>query len=106
MRTRILWWEIPYLFRPGGRLSSTAETPAREDARNYAKSCGVTASVLEGLKGELPPDFKLDSRFIDGLNRKSVALVRLYAAGKLPGNFLEIMSCKGGCVGGPCSLHS
>ena len=82
------------------------DRPAREDARNYAKSCGVTASVLEGLKGELPPDFKLDSRFIDGLDRKSVALIRLYAAGKLPGNFLEVMSCKGGCVGGPCSLHS
>ena len=82
------------------------DRPAREDARNYAKSCGVTASVLEGLKGELPPDFKLDSRFIDGLDRKSVAMIRLYAAGKLPGNFLEVMSCKGGCVGGPCSLHS
>ena len=82
------------------------DRPAREDARNYAKSCGVTASVLEGLKGELPPDFKLDSRFVDGLDRKSVAMIRLYAAGKLPGNFLEVMSCKGGCVGGPCSLHS
>ena len=82
------------------------DRPAREDARNYAKSCGVTKSVLEGLKGELPPDFTLDSRFIDGLDRKSVGMIRLYAAGKLPGNFLEVMSCKGGCVAGPCSLHN
>ena len=81
------------------------DRPARDDARNYAKSCGVTASVLQGLADELPPDFKLDAKYIDGLDRKAVAQIRLYAAGKLPGNFLEVMSCKGGCVGGPCSLH-
>ena len=81
------------------------DRPAREDARNYAKSCGVTKSVLEGLKDELPPDFALDAKFIDGVDRKALAMLRLYAAGKLPGNFLEVMCCKGGCVGGPCSLH-
>ena len=30
--------------------------------------------------------------------------MKLYAMGKMPGNFLEVMSCGGGCIGGPCSL--
>ena len=31
-------------------------------------------------------------------------MVKLYAAGKLPVNFLEVMACPGGCLNGPCSL--
>lgn len=80
-------------------------TPASDNGRNYAKSCGVTKAVLDEIADELPPDFKLDSKFIDGLDRKAVGMIRLYAMGKLPANFLEVMACKGGCQNGPCSLH-
>jgi iron only hydrogenase large subunit-like protein len=45
-----------------------------------------------------------DTKFIDGLNRKAVKQLKLYANGKLPGKFLEVMACVGGCVGGPCTL--
>ena len=31
-------------------------------------------------------------------------MVKLYASGKLPANFLEVMACPGGCQNGPCSL--
>ena len=55
----------------------------------------------EGDNGTRP---KIDEKFINGLDRKSVNLLKLYAKGKLPGNFVEVMACAGGCVGGPCSL--
>jgi iron only hydrogenase large subunit-like protein len=29
---------------------------------------------------------------------------KLYAAGKMPVNVLEVMACPGGCQNGPCSL--
>ncbi|MEA4863240.1 MAG: monomeric [FeFe] hydrogenase [Victivallaceae bacterium] len=77
--------------------------PAIATARNFAKSCGVTEAVLKELLGE-DGKIKLDSKFINGIDRKSAKLLALYAAGKLPGNFLEVMSCTGGCVGGPGSL--
>ena len=41
---------------------------------------------------------------IDGIDRKTVAQLKLHALGKLPGNFIEVMACPGGCVNGPCSL--
>ena len=41
---------------------------------------------------------------INGIDRKTCAMVKLYAAGKMPVNFLEVMACPGGCQNGPCSL--
>ena len=82
--------------------------PAAPTARNYAKSCGVTDAVLTEMSEKNPEfgkiGFKLDTKFINGIDKKTAKLLKLYAMGKMPGNFLEVMSCGGGCVGGPCSL--
>lgn len=77
--------------------------PAAVTARNFARSCGVTEAVLTELGG-FKDDFKLDAKAISGIDRKTVAMLKLYGAGKLPANFLEVMCCAGGCVNGPCSL--
>ena len=79
------------------------ERPADKSARNYSKSCGVTAAVVEEACKSIP-DFKLDSKYISGIDKKTIAMIKLYAMGKLPGNFLEVMACPGGCVNGPVSL--
>lgn len=77
--------------------------PAIAEARNFAHSCGVTEAVIKELGG-FKDDFKLDAKAINGLDKKSIAVLKMYAAGKLPANFLEVMCCPGGCVKGPCSL--
>ena len=64
----------------------------------------MTKAVLEEA-GDLPQGFQLDAKFIDGIDRKTLALLKMYDAGKLPANFLEVMSCPGGCINGPCSLR-
>ena len=79
------------------------ERPANPTARNYARSCGVTDAVLAEATAKIP-GFKLDAKQINGIDRKTCAMVKLYAAGKLPVNFLEVMACPGGCQNGPCSL--
>ena len=79
------------------------ERPASASARNFARSCGVTEAVLAEATSKIP-DFRLAAKQIDGIDRKTCAMLKLYAAGKLPANFLEVMACKGGCVNGPCSL--
>lgn len=77
--------------------------PAAATARNFAQSCGVTEAVLDEATGKIP-GFTLASKQIDGIDRKTCAMLKLYAAGKLQANFLEVMACPGGCVNGPCSL--
>ena len=77
--------------------------PAAAAARNFAKSCGVTEAVLAETTAKLP-DFKLSAKQIDGNDRRTAGILKLHALGKLPGNFIEVMACPGGCVNGPCSL--
>ena len=79
------------------------ERPAAASARNFARSCGVTEAVLAEATAKIP-DFQLSAKQINGIDRKTCAMLKLYAAGKLPANFLEVMACPGGCVNGPCSL--
>ncbi len=78
--------------------------PADAHSRNYARSCGVTEAVLADILKD-DADFKLDSKFINGIDKKTVAQLKLYGSGKLAANFLEVMCCPGGCVNGPCSLN-
>ena len=79
------------------------ERPADPTARNYARSCGVTEAVLAEATSK-DSGFKLSSKQIDGIDKRTVTMIRLYAQGKLPANFLEVMACPGGCMNGPCSL--
>ena len=78
--------------------------PAAQTARNFARSCGVTEAVLAEATAKVP-GFKLNAKQINGIDRKSCTMLKLYASGKLPANFLEVMACSGGCVNGPCSLN-
>lgn len=77
--------------------------PANPTARNFARSCGVTEAVLAEAAANIP-GFKLNAKQISGIDRKTVGILKLHALGKLPANFIEVMSCSGGCVNGPCSL--
>lgn len=80
------------------------ERPAAATARNFARSCGVTEAVLAEATAKIP-GFKLDSKQINGIDKRTLGMLKLHQAGKLPANFLEVMACPGGCVNGPCSLR-
>ena len=80
------------------------ERPAEATARNYSHSCGVTEAVIAEAMSRTP-DFKLNSKQINGIDKKSVAMIRLHLMGKIPTNFLEVMACPGGCENGPCSMR-
>ncbi len=74
-------------------------------SRGYAAGCGVTAAILHESgadSGNSPVE--VHGKSIISLDKKTMRLLKLYAEGKLPGNFLEVMACEGGCVGGPCSV--
>ena len=82
-------------------ISETDSAPSTA-ARKFAISSGVSSAVAGSYAG----DVKLEPVCIDGLDKKSIALLKAYCRGKAPGNFIEVMSCADGCVGGPCVLQS
>lgn len=84
-----------------GRAQPFTLKDQRPEGRGFALSGGVAAAVaatgVPGLKPEL----------VNGLTRKSLNLLKVYAKGKATANLIEVMACEGGCVAGPgriCSL--
>lgn len=65
--------------------------------RGFARAGGVIAAVQK-----MYPNVAVKPVQVADLNKKNVALLRAYAKGKAPGNFIEVMACEGGCISGPC----
>lgn len=82
------------------RSEPLALAATRPGGRGFALSGGVAAAVVAagavGVKPEL----------VNGLNRKSLNLLKAYAKGKGAGNLVEVMACEGGCVAGPGKVCS
>ena len=111
---RVITFEELGVLLSGYRIDILAQPPwpiprpAAATARNFARTCGVTEAMLQELETDpafLQIGFRLDSRYLDGIDRKTPAQLRQFADGTATGNFLEVMSCAGGCVNGPCSLN-
>lgn len=69
-----------------------------EENRNYAVSGGVTNAVIaEGLQ----LDYEMMK--INGINKKSIGILRAASKGKTKANFIEVMACEGGCIAGPAA---
>ena len=73
--------------------------------RIFARSCGLSEAVAEGLKERGIDGFDLQAVPCDGIEACRVALLK--ASKKiLDGNFIEGMACVNGCVGGAgCLTH-
>ena len=73
--------------------------------RIFARSGGLSDAVREGLKENGITDFDYRPVVCDGLEECRMALLKL-RAGRLDGNFIEGMACRGGCIAGAgCLTH-
>ena len=77
------------------------DRPAGKNARGFAYSGGVVQAVVDAADIE-----NLSVTQIDGLDKKNIRLLKAYAKGNCDFDFIEVMSCAGGCVGGPCNINS
>ena len=71
---------------------------AELDAQSFAYSGGV-ANAIKNIAGD-----KLKDEIIDGIDKASIRSLKQIAKGKTNANFIEVMSCNGGCLGGVNSL--
>lgn len=72
--------------------------------KGFASAGGVTKAVLEALT-ELGEDTDITVRQCNGAAECKKALL-LLKMGKLPEDFIEGMSCEGGCVNGPGNVKT
>lgn len=73
--------------------------PSRE-GRGFAASNGVTNAV----KALAPDHTDFKPVLEDGLDAKTIRQMKMWTTKSCPGNFVEVMSCEGGCIAGPGTL--
>ncbi len=80
--------------------ASTLDPHISAEARYYGVTGGVAQAVETAIGGKKP----FTKMAINGIDKKTMLILNAYAKGT--GNFqlLEVMNCKGGCIGGPCTL--
>jgi [FeFe] hydrogenase (group B1/B3) len=77
---------------------STQLDPATKESRAFGRAGGVIEAVIaQGIKVDIK------AVLIEGLNKKSMSLLKSFCKGKGTGNFVEVMACEGGCIAGPSS---
>lgn len=87
------------------QLPETTLDDATGFGRQFAKSGGVAAAVVEALK-EQGSDFVADPIACEGLDKCKTALLRA-SKNVLKNNLIEGMACAGGCIGGAgCLSHT
>ena len=73
--------------------------------RIFARNCGLSEAVAEGIKERGIEGFDLKAVPCDGIEACRVALLKATKR-MLDGNFIEGMACVGGCIGGAgCLTH-
>jgi iron only hydrogenase large subunit-like protein len=65
------------------------------NGRGFAVSGGVSNAVMHEAKSD-----SLKTIQIDGLSKQSIKEIKRFPKA-CPGNFVEVMSCEGGCIAGP-----
>jgi iron only hydrogenase large subunit-like protein len=70
-------------------------------ATRHGRGFPVSQGVAEAVKHYVGQRAAVQPVLIDGLKKKGLNQLKLFARGKAPGNLIEVMSCEGGCICGP-----
>ena len=80
------------------------ETPLDPSISGEARYYGVTGGVAQAVENAIAGKKAFKKMAINGLDKKIIPLLNAYAKGAGDFQLLEVMNCKGGCIGGPCTL--
>lgn len=84
-------------------LGKLADNEQRHNIKTVDRTFALSGGVAAAVKAERP-DANIKELVINGIDKKAVGMMKAYARGKAPANFIEFMSCEGGCINGPASL--
>jgi [FeFe] hydrogenase (group B1/B3) len=84
-------------------LGKLADNDERDNKKTYDRGFALVGGVAAAVKAE-KPEANIKELVIDGIDKKTIGMMKGYARGKAPANFIEFMSCQGGCINGPVAL--
>ncbi len=68
------------------------------------KLFALSGGVSDAVKKKIGDRTNVTSAVVNGLDKKTMRLLKSYTMGKCPGNLLEVMGCEGGCVAGASNI--
>lgn len=73
----------------------------------HGRGFAMITGVIDSVKKTLPDPSIINEIVIDGLNKANIRQLKQFAQKKeAPGNFIEVMSCPGGCVNGCDTINN
>lgn len=105
--------EVPYVigFEELGALLMALEIEISDqndtdnDVRDFEKGAGFRKSGGVFSAVESKSEIAVKGKIINGLDKKSLTLLKIHATQKPPiEDIIEVMACEGGCQNGPCTL--
>ena len=81
--------------------ASLGDTSSFEDCREFAVSTGVASCVLRRFKEEGKSPRIMP---INGLDKKTVRLMKTWEKRAPEADLVEVMACEGGCIAGPGTI--
>ena len=82
------------------------ETPITATAHREGRGFAASGGVTEAVKVVAPGNAALQPIQVDGIDWKTMVQMRTWATKSCPGNFVEVMSCEGGCLAGPGTISA
>jgi [FeFe] hydrogenase (group B1/B3) len=80
------------------------ESPIEQNIDPASRKYCISGSVAEAVKSVAGKNISV--RNIDGLDKKQLRLLSSFAkSGKADAQLIEVMSCEGGCISGPCNYE-
>lgn len=104
----ITYEELEALFKAAEiNIEECEATEFDSSIEGHGRGFAMIAGVVESVKKTLPDASIVNEIVIDGLNKANIRQLKQYAKkGECPGNFIEIMSCPGGCVNGCDTINN
>lgn len=104
----ISYEEIEALFKASNiDLEALEPMPLDPNIVGHGRGFAMISGVTESVKLTAPDPNAIKEVIIDGLNKQVIRQLKQYAkAGQCPGNFIEVMSCPGGCVNGCDTINN
>ena len=88
-------------------VSECSETDFANNSSKQARNFGVTSGVSEAVTKALKDEDMVKPLVINGINKDSIAkLTKIAHEGKCECNLIEVMNCKGGCIGGVSTINN
>lgn len=94
--------ELDALFEAKGiRLDACESEGADGEARWLGRGFPVSGGTTKAIQAMVGERRAMNPALIDGLDAQNIKRLRSFAKSECPGDFIEVMACEGGCVGGP-----